>query len=180
MGTRTTLGDALHQAGQRADALAHFRKAEAMQAERQPTYPLLYSQQGFLYCDLLLAGPERAVWRATGAGVTAAGGRKSRQDAGALSGLVQTCRDAEQRAAQTLDWITGQQWLLDIALDHLTLGRANLYRGILERPDPADDPEESALESRNPRSNRPSTASAALLSLSSLLAACSLAPGCVP
>src|SRR5207249_3478094 len=29
----------------------------------QPAYPLLYSLQGFLYCDLLLAAPKRAAWQ---------------------------------------------------------------------------------------------------------------------
>ena len=36
---RTTLADALHQAGRRNEALAPFRHAEAMQAEKQPDYP---------------------------------------------------------------------------------------------------------------------------------------------
>ena len=59
---RTTHADALHQAGRRAEAETRFREAEQMQAEHQPAYPLLYSQQGFIYCDLLLAAPERAAW----------------------------------------------------------------------------------------------------------------------
>ncbi len=76
---------------------------------------------------------------------------KSRQDAGAPSVLVQTCRDVEERAATTLRWMEQNNMaLLDIALDHLTLSRAGFYRAILERPDPADAPAESALE--EPRS----------------------------
>ncbi len=63
--SRTTHADALHQAGRRAEAETRFREAEQMQAERQPAYPLLYSQQGFRYCDLLLAAPERAAWQLT-------------------------------------------------------------------------------------------------------------------
>ncbi len=65
MCNRTTHADALHQAGRRAEAEARFREAEQMQAERQPAYPLLYSLQGFRYCDLLLADAERAAWRIT-------------------------------------------------------------------------------------------------------------------
>jgi hypothetical protein len=34
-----------------------------MQQEMQPDYPLLYSVQGFRYCGLLLAAPERAAWQ---------------------------------------------------------------------------------------------------------------------
>ena len=63
MGKRTTHADALHQAGRRAEAEARFREAEQMQAERQPEYPLLYSLQGFRYCDLLLPEAERAAWQ---------------------------------------------------------------------------------------------------------------------
>ena len=39
-----------------------------------------------------------------------------------------------ERAAQTLKWyeLNKQLWLLDIALDHLTLGRGALYAAILE------------------------------------------------
>jgi hypothetical protein len=63
MCSRTALADALHQAGRRAEALECFREAEGMQAERQPHFPLLYSLQGFQYCDLLLSDAERAAWQ---------------------------------------------------------------------------------------------------------------------
>ncbi len=55
MGYRTTLADALHQAGQAREAFKLFEEAEAMQAEWQPGLPKLYSLQGYRYCDLLLA-----------------------------------------------------------------------------------------------------------------------------
>jgi tetratricopeptide (TPR) repeat protein len=54
MSKRTTLADALHQAGRLTEAEAAFREAEAMQKERQPQLPLLYSLAGYRYCDLLL------------------------------------------------------------------------------------------------------------------------------
>jgi len=37
---------------EQAEAL--FREAEALQRERQPEFPFLYSLQGYLFCDLLL------------------------------------------------------------------------------------------------------------------------------
>jgi len=40
--------------------------------------------------------------------------------------------DIERRATTTLAWGTPQNWLLDIALDHLTLARVGLIRAILE------------------------------------------------
>jgi tetratricopeptide (TPR) repeat protein len=113
---RTTLGDALHQAGRREEALERFREAEALQAEDQPEYPRLYSLRGFRYCDLLLAGAERA----------AGGGPEDR-------GAGEACDEVERRAAQTLR--ESEEYadtpILDIALDHLTLGRARLYRAVL-------------------------------------------------
>lgn len=100
-----------------------------MQAELQPGYPLLYSVQGYQYCDLLLAEAEQAagqVLRASRAG--------SRNPA-----LGQACHAVTERAEQTLTW--AEQHLLvgplDIALDHLTLGRAGLYSALLAASPPA-------------------------------------------
>ena len=55
MGMRTTLADALHQAGSQSEAESLFREAEEMQKEDQPEYPMMYSEPGFRYCDLLLS-----------------------------------------------------------------------------------------------------------------------------
>jgi tetratricopeptide (TPR) repeat protein len=54
LGNRAMLANALHQAGRLAEASATFREAENMQKRHQPEYPVLYSMQGFRYCDLLL------------------------------------------------------------------------------------------------------------------------------
>ncbi|MEK6289303.1 MAG: TIR and AAA domain-containing protein [Acidobacteriota bacterium] len=119
---RTAHADALHQAGSRAKAEAQFREAEQMQAEHQRAYALLYSVRGFEYCDLLLAEGERAAWQMR----NAERGMRNAE-------LIEACRAVSQRAAQTLKWVTkGKLGLLTIALDHLTLGRAALYAGILE------------------------------------------------
>jgi tetratricopeptide (TPR) repeat protein len=90
---RTKLADALHQSGDPAKASALFQEAEKMQANRQPAYPMLYSVQGYRYCDLLLTQGES--------------------------------EEVLRRATQTLEWVEKQGWLLDIALDHLSLGRAH-------------------------------------------------------
>jgi tetratricopeptide (TPR) repeat protein len=125
MARRTDLANALHQAGRRAEAKARFREAEQMQKEWQPDHPLLYSVQGFQYCDLLLAAPERAAWQLTlrGAAVSerpaaaalprqqapnipvgvAASGLAARGPADTPA-LLETCRAVSQRAAQTLKW----------------------------------------------------------------------------
>jgi tetratricopeptide (TPR) repeat protein len=51
---RTTLAGVLHAAGRREEAAALFSEAERMQREDDPTRPLLYSNRGYQYCDLLL------------------------------------------------------------------------------------------------------------------------------
>ncbi len=55
---RTTHADALHHLGRTDEARALFEEAERMQAAWQPQDPLLYSLQGYQYCDLLLAAGE--------------------------------------------------------------------------------------------------------------------------
>jgi tetratricopeptide (TPR) repeat protein len=54
MTARITLADTLHQAGRIEEAAATFTVAETMQQDRHPRHRLLYSVQGFLYCDLQL------------------------------------------------------------------------------------------------------------------------------
>lgn len=114
-----TLADALHQAGRGAEALRLFTEAEVLQAEDQPEYPLLYSVTGFLYADLLLSEAERGAWR------TAWHSGKPFQRAGILS-------DVERRAIGSLHLAESNNWLLDIALSHLTLGRTWLYAAVLQ------------------------------------------------
>ena len=113
----------LHQAGQGVDAEKHFSEGESVQAKGQPAYPLLYSLSGFLYCDLLLASVERAAWRVT-----------LDLDCGLQSSdVAERCQVTEQRARKSLSWdgIACQANMIGPALDHLTLGRAALYRAIL-------------------------------------------------
>jgi tetratricopeptide (TPR) repeat protein len=148
---RTTHADARHQAGQPLAAMALFRQAEAMQAEDQPEYPLLYSLLGFRYCDLLLATPESAAWQCSvqghaalscvarampGAETVPHPPRLPAASAGSVQddvvGPVQTCELVRQRAAQTLELAAqNNAEPLDIAHNHLTLGRAALFAAIL-------------------------------------------------
>jgi hypothetical protein len=130
MVSRTAAADALHQAGERAEAKTLFAEAERMQAAMQPQFPLLYSLRGFQYIDLLLAPAERAAWQAllrfSEFQAETTKGQTYGQDA-----LATVCAEAERRATQTLSWVTRENWLLDIGLDHLTLARAQLYRALL-------------------------------------------------
>ena len=138
MGNRTTHADALHQAGRRAEAEAEarFREAEQMQAEWQPDYPLLYSVQGFRYCDLLLTEAERGAWEAI------QNGESETQN----SELENTCRVVSERAAKTLNWAERNNLsLLTIALEHLTLGRAALYGSVFASRSRRDESAQSSL-----------------------------------
>jgi len=122
MSKRATHANALHQAGRRIEADTRFREAEQMQEKDQPDYPLLYSLQGFNYCDLLLAVPESAAWQEM----------QESEARNQKSELVAACQTVSARAAQTLKWAKqGNLSLLTIALDHLTLGRAALYEVML-------------------------------------------------
>jgi tetratricopeptide (TPR) repeat protein len=94
---RTALADALHQGGRISEADRFFQQAEQMQKEQDPGCPLLYSLQGFLYCDLLLAQ-----------------GRH---------------RDVRDRGKRMFERHLPSDSLVDIALDHLSLGRACLLEG---------------------------------------------------
>ncbi|HRY16041.1 MAG TPA: hypothetical protein P5330_09255, partial [Candidatus Competibacteraceae bacterium] len=109
------------------EAKALFREAERMQAEQQPHDPLLYSVQGFQYGDLLLAVAERAAWRTILPAPARSGVRGE--------DLAEICRAVSERAARTLKIAEQNHWLLDIALGHLTSGRAALYEAILTAAD---------------------------------------------
>jgi tetratricopeptide (TPR) repeat protein len=117
-----TLADALHQAGRRDEARRLFEEAESRQAALQPEFLRLFSLGGFRYCDLLLSGAERAEWQ-----------RWLGAETGSHEILTSTfdiCDAVIERASQTLAWAERYDFgLLTIALDHLTLARAALYRG---------------------------------------------------
>ena len=97
MTSRTKVADALHQSGRLEESAKAFREAEALQAGWQPGYPRLYLFPGYLYCVLLLSRGEPEAYE-----------------------------EVRERAEQTLGWSMAQGYILAIALDHLSLGRAYL------------------------------------------------------
>jgi tetratricopeptide (TPR) repeat protein len=119
MAFRTTLADALHQAGRWEESAEAFREAEALQVERQTRYPRLYSVQGYQYCDLLLSRGEPEGGSGL-EGLTATPEEAQR--------FRQVCREVRERAEQALEWAVEHFHfgLLPIALDHLSLGRSHL------------------------------------------------------
>jgi tetratricopeptide (TPR) repeat protein len=149
---RTVLADALHQAGRRAEAEALFLEAEAMQRELEPDKPMLYSARGFRYCDFLIAESERVAWnlmlvrdRAPKSrfNTTAASTKRSipSRTVSNFKGKSARakCVEVVKRTEQTLSMVQREDWLLDIALDHLTLGRASLYIQVLDRSLPDEE-----------------------------------------
>ena len=161
MARRTDVADALHQAGERAEAGTLFAEAERMQADDQPQFPLLFSLPGFRYADLILAPAERAAWRllavppldgsreATsgqppeGGTPNESGGEpphskmlraapvRLKSEIWNLEPLS-ACAEAGRRVKTNLREHSNLS-LLSSALDHLTLARARLYRTLLER-----------------------------------------------
>lgn len=125
----TVLAEAMNKAGNQVLALQFFKEAEALQAICEQQYPLLYSLQGFRYCDLLLAEAERAAWWA------------SMFDRISLSDMYFSdedivsfeirCGEVFDRCLKISDW--GCDSLLDLALINLTLGRGAIYSAVLER-----------------------------------------------
>jgi tetratricopeptide (TPR) repeat protein len=124
MSERTTLADALHQAGRWEESAASFREAEAMQAESLPQYPRLTSLPGYRYCDLLLSMAEPE----DGSGVPVGQAAPADSDSiGRRSLPYKTaCEDVRDRAHHAIEIAQSNNWILDIALDHLSLGRAHL------------------------------------------------------
>jgi tetratricopeptide (TPR) repeat protein len=130
--SRGKAADALHQSGRRAEAGKLFAEAERMQKERQPEFDLLYSLQGFRYCDWLLAPGERAAWQALLRG-TGSGSMMEKHDG---DGAATACDEVERRGKKRLEWRQPNDPILNIALDHLTLARVGLLRAILSHPLP--------------------------------------------
>jgi hypothetical protein len=87
---------------------------------------------GFRYCDWLLSPAERIAWQALfrGTGVLPV------KDEHGGDGPETLCADVERRATSAIAWARHFGFLLDIALDHLTLARVGLVRAILAHPLP--------------------------------------------
>jgi tetratricopeptide (TPR) repeat protein len=131
-GKRSSLADALHQAGRRDETRALFRAAETIQAENRPEYPLLYALPGFRYCDFLLSHSERVAWQHM---ITSS--LPADEQALITDNNTTECREVEDRARRTLRWATDNRLsILSIALDHLSLGRSLLYRYVVEAREP--------------------------------------------
>ena len=120
---RISYADALFQAGRQNEAAEQFHQTEAKQAEDQPGYPMLYSLQGFQYCDLLLAPAEHAAWQCL---------LQLKTPGSEIKTATAACRAVERRVSESIKIAERHKWLLDIGVDHLSLGRAALYEAILE------------------------------------------------
>lgn len=122
--SRTAAADALCQSGHRAEAGALFAEAERLQQEGQPQFDLLYSLQGFRYCDWLLPPAEQVAWR-----------HLLQQTISNSKSQIAVClSDVECRASTTFSWMSNDPNapILTVALDRLTLARVGLFRAILE------------------------------------------------
>lgn len=133
---------AMHQAGQREAAKERFDEAEALNREGLPSYPLLNAVPGFWYCDLLIASAECQAWRSfldsSGSHHFASLSPSTpkalffRAKENGEQPLFEALSAIERRALETLSLAERNLVPLAIALDHLTLGRVELYRIVVQ------------------------------------------------
>jgi hypothetical protein len=129
MSKRTNLADMLHQSGRRAGvagAAGYFSKAEQIQSQLRPDYPLLHALAGFFFCDFILAQAECVAW------LRVLNLPSQRSDCNtAIAACYEACQRAEgsQRAWKEIFFSTPS--IIAIALDHLTVGRATLYEALI-------------------------------------------------
>ncbi|MES2922109.1 MAG: toll/interleukin-1 receptor domain-containing protein [Verrucomicrobiota bacterium] len=121
VGLATSAG-ALHQLGHTDESLKRFRTAEKQNAELKRGPPLLFTLVGFQYCDLLLSTSELYAWHAW-------------QNLDRIKWnweLLKNLHSVGQRASTTVKLHERNVLLRYIALDHLTLARAALYKVIVK------------------------------------------------
>ena len=146
MTKRVQLADTLHQAGRLAESEAAFREAEQLQ-EKNQSGSLLYSFQGFLYCDLLLSQGKYAEVRRHAVKIIEAAQRNSLLLDIALHNLsigraylLESQRDPNQPFAESLTYLNRaadglrQAGVQEFVVRGL-LARAELYRvtGTLDK-----------------------------------------------
>lgn len=127
MYSRVPFGYALFQSGSRKDAERWFREAEGIQALGEP-FPLLYSLQGFQYCELLLSISERAAWQKLFSFISPC------PQSEVTSVALEECTNVAKRSEQTLARVRKKERFgpIDEARNYLTLGRTALYASILQ------------------------------------------------
>lgn len=129
LNAHATLGDALHQSGDRIGAKANFLAAEALQAGDMPQYPLLFSYPGFQFCDLLLDEAEQTAWHQW-----LALGPASSFNSPAQVEAIRLIEEVEHRIQVSPSRTNAAFQIngpLDVAQEQLLLGRCVLYRAVL-------------------------------------------------
>jgi len=123
IGRRAALANARHHFGLFEEAHAGFSEAETMFKIEVNEANCLVGTWGVYYCDFLLASLERTAWRRI------VHSKATPQD----SAFESAWRDVEKRAGQMLRWAERTDAaLFEVAIDHLTLGRAALYAATLK------------------------------------------------
>jgi len=143
MCSRVTHAAALHEAGRLDEARRLFAEAEHLQADRQKSYPRLYSTQGFQYCDLLLSDAERQAWQQCLQPTT-----KNQEPTTAVASCDNVAERAQGAQRAWREIFSNDPSLLTTALDHLISARAALYKAILTNSAPASSlsPVENAVD----------------------------------
>lgn len=136
---RVRLADACLSAGRLVEAHDVFSKAKTEIARLDGSYQWLPGNWGFRHDKTMLAEAERVAWGATL-------GRLIHQNP---SGFLSMLNSVAKRGSQRIEAdIISEQPLLDIALDHLILGRAALYAAILGKAERSLDVSSSDARQR--------------------------------
>ena len=126
--------DVEHQAGHSENSRTRFEQSSEYRDRWLRNYPLLFSQHGFRYCNLLIDGAEREFWK-TIFGYrrgSAKAGCETKQSNSSISIAKRTLQYVKRYAKSGLD-VAQTDRSLEIALCQLTLGRAVLYKSLLAK-----------------------------------------------
>ena len=127
--SRTTLADALHQAGRLQEALTIFSQAETIQKKLPPYCPLLSLYAGHLYCDALLTRARFSEWLMR---TTFNSHRLTDFADTTLRSSLELCQEVRARVNFSFQDAQSDGTFLEVAANHLTFGRVLLLEAVLQ------------------------------------------------
>lgn len=120
---RAKLAFSLHLEDKVEGAKKSFEEAESIQNSECPEFPFLSSVQGYYYCNFLLSHVDLALAETMF--------EESPLTLRAKPELFELLQWTRERAIKSLKRVTELQWVLSMALDHLTLARVAMLESIL-------------------------------------------------
>ncbi len=138
MARRAILADALFQNGQQRQAAITFQQAEEIQAREQPDYPILYSQRGYKFNELLLHEVECVIWRKS-VGILMS---EVEQNQAPDDLFIEMISAVQGRLRVTLPWAIHEQSAQAIGLDYLVAAKTVFFGAMLRAQELAVESEQ--------------------------------------